>query len=141
MTALLLAWFPTINVNNTLSLRASLFSRHIMHGLCAEGDGNATHLAKCPRDFVEAPRRCSRTGAGSPRCSRASHGTTRPAPRCPAASSSLIRAKNVQVPLHAAPDRKWVAPVHHIFFSIACRINRTNVEKRPNLLLTHGQVL
>jgi len=26
-----------------------------MHGLCAEGDGNATHLAKCPRDFVEAP--------------------------------------------------------------------------------------
>ena len=28
---------------------------HIMHGLCAEGDGNATSLAKCPRDFVEAP--------------------------------------------------------------------------------------
>merc|ERR1719272_1750334 len=28
---------------------------HIMHGLCAEGDGNATTLAKCPRDFVEAP--------------------------------------------------------------------------------------
>jgi len=28
---------------------------HIMHGLCAEGDGNSTHLAKCPRDFVEAP--------------------------------------------------------------------------------------
>ncbi|GMI36065.1 hypothetical protein TeGR_g10541 [Tetraparma gracilis] len=28
---------------------------HIMHGLCAEGDGNATTYAKCPRDFVEAP--------------------------------------------------------------------------------------
>ena len=28
---------------------------HIMHGLCAEGDGNSTRLAKCPRDFVEAP--------------------------------------------------------------------------------------
>ena len=26
-----------------------------MHGLCAEGDGNSTRLAKCPRDFVEAP--------------------------------------------------------------------------------------
>jgi len=28
---------------------------HIMHGLCSEGDGNSTTLAKCPRDFVEAP--------------------------------------------------------------------------------------
>jgi len=28
---------------------------HIMHGLCAEGTGNSTTLAKCPRDFVEAP--------------------------------------------------------------------------------------
>ena len=28
---------------------------HIMHGLCAEGIGNSTRLAKCPRDFVEAP--------------------------------------------------------------------------------------
>mmetsp|Transcript_21450 Transcript_21450/g.27915 ORF Transcript_21450/g.27915 Transcript_21450/m.27915 type:complete len:756 (+) Transcript_21450:22-2289(+) len=28
---------------------------HIMHGLCTEGEGNATSLAKCPRDFVEAP--------------------------------------------------------------------------------------
>lgn len=28
---------------------------HIMHGLCAEGHGNSTRLAKCPRDFVEAP--------------------------------------------------------------------------------------
>jgi len=28
---------------------------HIMHGLCGEGPGNATTLAKCPRDFVEAP--------------------------------------------------------------------------------------
>lgn len=28
---------------------------HIMHGLCAEGEGNSTRLAKCPRDFVEAP--------------------------------------------------------------------------------------
>jgi len=28
---------------------------HIMHGLCSEGGGNSTRLAKCPRDFVEAP--------------------------------------------------------------------------------------
>ena len=28
---------------------------HIMHGLCSEGDANSTTLAKCPRDFVEAP--------------------------------------------------------------------------------------
>lgn len=28
---------------------------HIMHGLCSEGEANNTHLAKCPRDFVEAP--------------------------------------------------------------------------------------
>lgn len=28
---------------------------HIMHGLCAQGFANATTLAKCPRDFVEAP--------------------------------------------------------------------------------------
>eukprot|EP01059_Diplonema_ambulator_P015172 TRINITY_DN26278_c0_g1_i1.p1 TRINITY_DN26278_c0_g1~~TRINITY_DN26278_c0_g1_i1.p1 ORF type:complete len:677 (+),score=209.01 TRINITY_DN26278_c0_g1_i1:31-2031(+) len=28
---------------------------HIMHGICAEGDGNMTRLAKCPRDFMEAP--------------------------------------------------------------------------------------
>ena len=26
-----------------------------MHGLCSEGVGNSTRLAKCPRDFVEAP--------------------------------------------------------------------------------------
>lgn len=26
-----------------------------MHGLCSEGNGNSTRLAKCPRDFVEAP--------------------------------------------------------------------------------------
>jgi len=28
---------------------------HIMHGLCTEGPANGTTLAKCPRDFVEAP--------------------------------------------------------------------------------------
>ena len=28
---------------------------HIMHNICAEGEANNTHLAKCPRDFVEAP--------------------------------------------------------------------------------------
>jgi Zn-dependent oligopeptidase len=28
---------------------------HIMHALCSEGIGNSTRLAKCPRDFVEAP--------------------------------------------------------------------------------------
>ena len=28
---------------------------HIMHNLCGEGKANNTHLAKCPRDFVEAP--------------------------------------------------------------------------------------
>ena len=28
-----------------------------MHALCSEGIGNSTRLAKCPRDFVEAPSR------------------------------------------------------------------------------------
>eukprot|EP01006_Ploeotia_vitrea_P050035 TRINITY_DN67403_c3_g7_i1.p1 TRINITY_DN67403_c3_g7~~TRINITY_DN67403_c3_g7_i1.p1 ORF type:complete len:662 (-),score=90.79 TRINITY_DN67403_c3_g7_i1:174-2159(-) len=28
---------------------------HIMHDICSEGDCNMTILAKCPRDFVEAP--------------------------------------------------------------------------------------
>jgi len=28
---------------------------HIMHAICTEGIGNSTRLAKCPRDFVEAP--------------------------------------------------------------------------------------
>jgi Zn-dependent oligopeptidase len=32
-----------------------LSQSHIMHGLCSEGIGNSTRLAKCPRDFVEAP--------------------------------------------------------------------------------------
>lgn len=36
-------------------MRLYPFSRHIMHGLCSEGIGNSTRLAKCPRDFVEAP--------------------------------------------------------------------------------------
>ena len=26
---------------------------HGLHGLCAEGDGNMTRLAKCPRDYME----------------------------------------------------------------------------------------
>lgn len=28
---------------------------HVMHALCTEGNANGTRLAKCPRDFVEAP--------------------------------------------------------------------------------------
>ena len=28
---------------------------HIMHAICSEGEANNTHLAKCPRDFVEEP--------------------------------------------------------------------------------------
>lgn len=31
------------------------FISNSMHGLCSEGIGNSTRLAKCPRDFVEAP--------------------------------------------------------------------------------------
>jgi Zn-dependent oligopeptidase len=114
-----------------------------MHGLCAEGDGNATHLAKCPRDFVEAPSQMLENWCWQPavlaRLSR-HHETGAPLPG--RLVESMIRAKNVHESLFML--RQIVSgwhPVHHIFFSIACRINRTNVEKRPNLLLTHGQVL
>lgn len=47
------------NVRNLFDLTIyfgfSFTTRHIMHGLCSEGIGNSTRLAKCPRDFVEAP--------------------------------------------------------------------------------------
>lgn len=33
----------------------SLAMSLMLAGICARGCGNSTHLAKCPRDFVEAP--------------------------------------------------------------------------------------
>jgi len=35
--------------------RITFLTSSVMHGLCSEGEGNSTRLAKCPRDFVEAP--------------------------------------------------------------------------------------
>ena len=69
---------------------------HIMHGICAEGDGNATTLAKCPRDFVEAPSQMLEnwcwTAAGLTRLSR--HETTgEPLPADLLAK--MLAAKNV----------------------------------------------
>ena len=67
-----------------------------MHGLCAEGDGNATHLAKCPRDFVEAPSQMLENWYWQPAVlARLSqhHETGLPLPS--KLIESMIRAKNV----------------------------------------------
>ena len=69
---------------------------HIMHGLCSEGDGNSTRLAKCPRDFVEAPSQMLENW-----CWQASildrlskhHETGEPLPS--SVREALIKAKNV----------------------------------------------
>lgn len=69
---------------------------HIMHGLCAEGEGNSTRLAKCPRDFVEAPSQMLENWTWQPsvlqRLSR-HHETGAPLPR--ELLESMISAKNV----------------------------------------------
>ena len=67
-----------------------------MHGLCSEGDGNSTRLAKCPRDFVEAPSQMLENW-----CWQASildrlskhHETGEPLPS--SVREALIKAKNV----------------------------------------------
>ncbi len=41
--------------NARVSVPLPVHFGHIMYGLCSEGIGNSTRLAKCPRDFVEAP--------------------------------------------------------------------------------------
>ena len=69
---------------------------HIMHGLCAEGDGNSTSIAKCPRDFVEAPSQMLENWCWQPnvlnKLSR-HHQTGKPLPS--ALLDKLIAAKNV----------------------------------------------
>ena len=69
---------------------------HIMHGLCSEGEGNSTRLAKCPRDFVEAPSQMLENWCWQPavleRLSK-HHATGE---RLPAAlREALVAAKNV----------------------------------------------
>jgi Zn-dependent oligopeptidase len=69
---------------------------HIMHGLCAVGDGNSTRLAKCPRDFVEAPSQMLENWCWQPailqRLSK-HHTTGEPLPDT--LLKSLVAAKNV----------------------------------------------
>lgn len=69
---------------------------HIMHGLCSEGEGNSTRLAKCPRDFVEAPSQMLENWCWQPavlaRLSR-HHQSGQPLPDT--LREALIGAKNV----------------------------------------------
>jgi len=69
---------------------------HIMHGLCAEGQGNSTHLAKCPRDFVEAPSQmlenwCFHRGSLQRLSKHIETGEALPAEM----AESLLKARNV----------------------------------------------
>jgi Zn-dependent oligopeptidase len=69
-----------------------------MHGLLSEGTGNATRLAKCPRDFVEAPSQMLENWTWQKeilvRLSR-HHVTKEPLPD--EMLQSMIRAKHVNV--------------------------------------------
>ena len=69
---------------------------HIMHGLCTEGIGNDTRLAKPPRDFVEAPSQMLENWVWQPQVLRRlskHYETGEPLPE--ALIASLARAKNV----------------------------------------------
>lgn len=46
---------PPVSSLNFHWLYFCLLPLTTVHGLCSEGIGNSTRLAKCPRDFVEAP--------------------------------------------------------------------------------------
>ena len=74
-----------------------------MHGLCAAGDGNSTTLAKCPRDFVEAPSQMLEnwcwTVEGLKRLSK-HHETGATLPRD--LLDKMLAAKNVNVGLNMA---------------------------------------
>lgn len=69
-----------------------------MHGLCSEGIGNSTRLAKCPRDFVEAPSQMLENWVWQKsileRLSK-HHQTNEPLPD--EMLQSMIRAKHVNV--------------------------------------------
>jgi saccharolysin len=69
-----------------------------MHGLLSEGTGNSTRLAKCPRDFVEAPSQMLENWTWQKeilvRLSR-HHVTKEPLPD--EMLQSMIRAKHVNV--------------------------------------------
>lgn len=69
---------------------------HIMHGLCSEGEANSTRLAKCPRDFVEAPSQMLENWCWQPKT------LARLSKHCKTGESlpdellaSMVRAKNV----------------------------------------------
>ena len=67
-----------------------------MHGLCSEGEGNSTRLAKCPRDFVEAPSQMLENWCWQPevlvRLSK-HHVSGEPLPK--SLMQTMIAAKNV----------------------------------------------
>ena len=64
--------------------------------VCSEGDGNSTRLAKCPRDFVEAPSQMLENWCWQPtvlnRISK-HHQTGEPLPAT--LREELVGAKNV----------------------------------------------
>ena len=73
-----------------------------MHALCSEGTGNMTRLAKCPRDFVEAPSQMLENWCWQKsileRLSK-HHETGQPLPD--EMLQSMIRAKHVNVAFHS----------------------------------------
>src|SRR3990167_83676 len=74
---------------------------HIMHGLCSEGEANNTRLAKCPRDFVEAPSQMLENWCWQAEVlSKLSkhYKTGEPLPQ--ELLNNLIKAKNVNVSLY-----------------------------------------
>ena len=73
---------------------------HIMHGLCAEGEGNGTTYAKCPRDFVEAPSQMLENWVWTKAAlTRLSHHKDTGEPLPDEFLSALLAAKNVGVGL------------------------------------------
>ena len=69
---------------------------HIMHGLCSAGEANSTSLAKCPRDFVEAPSQMLENWCWQPEVvGRLSRHVETGEPLPAELLASLVGAKNV----------------------------------------------
>jgi hypothetical protein len=119
MTALLLAWFPTINVNNIPFLaRFTFFQAH--HAWALRGGRRERDApGQVPSRLRGGPLADARELVLAARGARAP--LTAPRDRRPAARPPRRvhdpRQERARVPLHAAPDRKWVAPrTSHILF-------------------------
>jgi len=71
-----------------------------MHGMCSETSGNMTRLAKCPRDFVEAPSQMLENWCWNPTVLRrlSSHYQSGE-PLSDTLLSKLVAAKNLHVAL------------------------------------------